>query len=229
MYRWQGKNLFLQSLFFGVSYPRRKSILSILVLSFDESFLFFVKFSQQILTKNIVLVIILSLLSKNSMVTVSSTVFLIFAPASVTVLPALLTADAKKLPMVRAPCMAFACTSSSSSTIRNSYNYTIKIYNSLKSWNAEIMTKFNLNNPISSLETQYTRSSSFGSFGTFFGSCFNHLFVIGSRFNNFFLGLFRLLIIFLLLCQPTAHLAFHAAKQVAFRLLTFQIGRFRCN
>lgn len=45
-------------------------------------------------------------------ITVSSTVFLILAPASVTVLPALLTAEAKKLPIVRAPCMALLETSS---------------------------------------------------------------------------------------------------------------------
>lgn len=44
--------------------------------------------------------------------TVSSTVFLILAPASVTVFPALLTAEAKKLPIERAPCMALFDTSS---------------------------------------------------------------------------------------------------------------------
>lgn len=51
--------------------------------------------------------------NKCSRHTVSSTVFLILAPASVTVLPALLTAEAKKLPIDLAPCIALVDTSSS--------------------------------------------------------------------------------------------------------------------
>lgn len=54
-------------------------------------------------------------------ITVSSTVFLIFAPASVTVLPALLTAEAKKLPIVRAPCMVFLETSSNPEEIATEF------------------------------------------------------------------------------------------------------------
>jgi len=70
-------------------------------------------------------------------ITVSSTVFLILAPASVTVLPALLTAEAKKLPIVRAPCMALLETSSKPTEI---WHQSLNIYSNYWNW-----SKFYLN------------------------------------------------------------------------------------